>query len=174
MKNSLVKLLLVISFILLTGCSYDKKEVEEVKDDVVESDTNTGYIVDSIEIRKIDNGNYEFEYNGEVFKVYYVTDTWKIYDSYKITNSSDMKKICKALIDIHPIHGVDMKSYRTETDMAYEWKQHNLAYQVLPEGNAFRNSAKDVDLDPRDQGKSLVEIYEDRTGQKLDLGKFFK
>ena len=57
--------------------------------------------------------------------------------------------------------------------MVYEWKQHNLAFQVLPEGNSFRESAKDVDLDPRDQGKSLVEIYEDRTGQKLDLSKLF-
>ena len=65
------------------------------------------------------------------------------------------------------------KSYRTVDDMVYEWKQHNLAFQVLPEGNSFRESAKDVDLDPRDQGKSLVEIYEARTGQKLDLSKLF-
>ena len=89
-----------------------------------------------------------------------------------ITNSHDIKKISKALIDIHPIHGSDMNSYRTEEDMAYEWLQHNMAYKLLPEGNSFRNSAKDVDLDPKDQGKSLVEIYEDRTGKKLDISSF--
>ena len=89
-----------------------------------------------------------------------------------ITNSNDIKKICKALIDIHPIHGSDMNSYRTVEDMAYEWLQHNMAYKLLPEGNSFRNSAKDVDLDPKDQGKSLVEIYEDRTGKKLDISSF--
>ena len=131
-------------------------------------------IVDSIDIKKIDDSNYEFVYRDETFKAYYMTDLWKIYNSYKITNSSDIKKICKELIDIHPIHGADMKSYRNEIDMMYEWVQHNLAYQILPEGNSFRNSAKDVDLDPKDQGKSLVEMYEDRTGQKMDLGDFFK
>ena len=67
-----------------------------------------------------------------------------------------------------------MVSYRTADDMAYEWVQHNLAYEILPEGNSFRNSAKDVDLDPRDQGMSLVEIYEDRTGKKIDLKSLLK
>lgn len=175
MKIRFIKVLLVLfSFcILLTGC--DKEVVDEIDGgkQVVE-DTSTGYIVDAVEIKKIDDSNYEFEYNGEIFKVLYVTDTWKIYDSYKITNSNDIRKICKTLIDIHPIYGRDMVSYRTEDDMAYEWMQHNLAYQVLPDSNSFKNSAKDVDLDPNDQGKSLVEIYEDRTGQKLDLRSLLK
>jgi hypothetical protein len=170
-------LYLLLVLCLVTGCSLQKEVVidnDESKEVVEQEDTSTGYIVDSIDIKKIDDSNYEFVYRDETFKVYYMTDLWKIYDSYKITNSSDIKKICKALIDIHPIHGADMKSYRNEIDMMYEWVQHNLAYQILPEGNSFRNSAKDVDLDPKDQGKSLVEMYEDRTGQKMDLGDFFK
>ncbi len=170
-------LYLFLVLCLVTGCNLQKEVVidnDESKEVVEQEDTSTGYIVDSIDIKKIDDSNYEFVYREETFKVYYMTDLWKIYDSYKITNSNDIKKICRALIDIHPIHGVDMKSYRTETDMTYEWVQHNLAYQILPEGNSFRNSAKDVDLDPKDQGKSLVEMYEDRTGQKMDLGDFFK
>lgn len=122
-----------------------------------------------IEIKDIDGTNYEFKYKNEVFKATYTYDNWKIYNSYKITNENDIKAICKALIEIHPVHGSDMKSYRTPSDMAYEWLQHNLAYQILPKDNAWRNNAKDVDLDPKDQGKSMKEIYEDRTGNKLDF-----
>ena len=80
-----------------------------------------------------------------------------------------MKKICQALIDIHPIHGSDMISYRTSDDMVYEWLQHNFAYSVLPDDNLWKNNAKDVDFDPQDQGKSIKEIYEDRTGKKFDF-----
>jgi hypothetical protein len=160
----------------MTGCN-KKVDVEnpENNNQVVEQeDTNSIDIVDNVEIKRLDNKTFEFVYRDEVFKAVFINDTWKIYDSYKITNSSDIKKICKALIDIHKIPSSDYKSYRTADDMVYEWKQHNLAYQILPEGNSFRESAKDVDLDPKDQGKSLVEMYEDRTGQKLDIGKLFK
>jgi hypothetical protein len=77
-----------------------------------------------------------------------------------------MKKICDVLIKIHPIHGRDMISYRTSDDMVYEWVQHNLAYKLLPNDNSWKNSAKDVDFDPEDQGKSIKEIYEDRISKK--------
>ena len=113
--------------------------------------------------------NYVFTYNGEEFRAQYYYDNWTIYDSYKITNKHDMKIICQALIDIHPIHGKDYESYRTADDMVYEWKQHNLAYKYLPEDNAWRPNAANVDFDPEDQGRSFEEIYEDRTGQELDL-----
>ena len=168
MKNKIIKVFLVLfASLFLIGCKEAGKEIEETINKIEE--VNNGYINDKIEINEIDNTNYEFTYNGVVYKVLYVTDTWKIYNSYMITNSNDIKKICQSLIDIHQIHGSDMTSYRTADDMAYEWLQHNMAYKLLPEGNSFRNSAKDVELDPKDQGKSLVEIYEDRTGKKLDL-----
>ena len=170
-------LYIVLVVFLLVGCSDEKAKVDEPtnKEEVVEKEnTNTAYITDRIEIKKVAKNDYEFVYNGETFKASYLTDTWKIYNSYKIVNSSDIKKICKALIDIHPIHGIDMTSYRTAADMAYEWMQHNLAYEILPEGNSFKNSAKDVDLDPKDQGKSLVQMYEDRTGKKIDLKSLLK
>ena len=99
----------------------------------------------------------------------YTTDNWKIYDSYKIKNMVDMKDICQKLIDINPIHGSDMVSYRTSDDMVYEWFQHNIAYEILSDDNVWRMSAKDVDFDPQDQGKSLKEIYEDRTGKQLEF-----
>ena len=64
-----------------------------------------------------------------------------------------------------------MKSYRTVDDLVYEWQQHNLAYTILPDDNSWKEHAKDVDLNPDDQGKSLEEMYEDRTGNELDIEK---
>ena len=112
---------------------------------------------------------YYFTYKGEEFRTLYQNDCWTIYDSYKITDKDDMKIICQALIDVHPVHGRDMSSYRTAEDMAYEWEQHNIAYRYLPDDNAWKESAGNVDLDPYDQGRSYKEIYEDRTGQEFDL-----
>lgn len=117
--------------------------------------------------------NYAFDYNGEEYSVEYCEDHWKIMDSYKINDSNDMVIICQALIDVHPVHGADMQSFRTADDMAYEWVQHNLAYEFLPEDNEWRIKSKDVDLNPEDQGKSFVEIYEERTGKEFKLSDFF-
>ena len=169
-------LLIILLCFICTGCNNKKELVDELDNVEKLEEVETGYIIGSIEINDVDgkDNNYEFVYKDEIFRVLYVVDTWKIYDSYKITNSNDIKKICEALDKIHKIPSRDYKSYRIVDDMVYEWKQHNLAYKILPESNSFRNSAKDVDLDPKDQGKSLVEIYEDRTGQKLDLSRFFK
>lgn len=149
---------------IFNNVSYEKI-VEEEKEE------ESGYIEEDIIIKDIDgkDTNYEFIYKEETFKVFYTYDNWKIYDSYKIKNTSDMKKICQALIDIHPIHGSDMISYRSADDMVYEWVQHNLAYEILPESNSWKNNAKDVDFDPKDQGKSIAEIYEDRMGNKLNF-----
>jgi hypothetical protein len=36
------------------------------------------------------------------------------------------------------------------------------------------DSVKDVDFDPEDQGKSYEELYEDRTGRKLDLKEMLR
>lgn len=112
---------------------------------------------------------YFFTYKGEEFRTLYQNDCWTIYDSYKITNKKDMKIICQALIDVHPVHGRDLSSYRTAEDMAYEWEQHNIAYKYLPDDSGWRESAGNVDLDPYDQGRSFEEIYEDRTGEEFSI-----
>ena len=117
---------------------------------------------------------YYFTYKGEEFRTLYQNDCWTIYDSYKITNKSDMKIICQALIDVHPVHGKDLSSYRTADDMAYEWEQHNIAYKYLTEDSAWKESAGNVDLDPYDQGRSFEEIYEDRTGEKFSIKEEIK
>lgn len=111
--------------------------------------------------------NYVFTYGDSIYTAIYWEDHWKIMDSYLIGNSNDMIIICQALIDLHPIHGADHESYRTADDMAYEWLQHNIAYEFLPEDNVWRQKSKDVDFNPDDQGKSFIEIYEQRTGKEF-------
>ncbi len=127
--------------------------------------------VEDIALRDVDGAgtNYVFTYNGEKFSAIYTTDNWKIINSYKIDNISDMVIICEALSEAHPIHGSDMTSFRTAEDMAYEWTQHNFAYDFLKDGDAYKEKAKDVDLNPEDQNKSFDEIYKDRTGKELSL-----
>ena len=117
---------------------------------------------------------YFFTYKGEEFQTLYQNDCWTIYDSYKITNQHDMKIICQALIDVHPVHGKDLSSYRTAEDMAYEWEQHNIAYKYLTDDSTWKESAGNVDLDPYDQGRSFEEIYEDRTGEKFSIKEEIK
>ncbi|MBR2289416.1 MAG: hypothetical protein IJ867_02070 [Clostridia bacterium] len=118
-----------------------------------------------IDLKDLDGNEkkFEFTYNHQTFSATYSKDNWHIVNSYKIKNQNDITIICQALIDIHPIHSADMVLYRTAEDMAYEWLQHNLAYEILPDDNPWKKHAKDVDLDPKDQGKSMLEIYRSRT-----------
>ena len=115
---------------------------------------------------------YVFEYGGEEFTAYFDAYSWRVYNSYRITNHDDLVIICQALINEHPVYGSDWESLRTADDMAYEWEQHNLAYKLLPKDSHWRDDAKDVDLDPDDQGKSFSELYESRTGEKFDIRNY--
>ena len=54
---------------------------------------------------------------------------------------------------------------RTPEDLASEWEQHNLAFALLPEGVDLKESARHVDLNPEDQGKSILEFARERLGQ---------
>ena len=176
MKKKILSLLLIMILMIsvLAGCGLNEDEVE-----VQSTGEDTVSVLKStrdINLRDIDGKgtNYLFTYKNEDFTAIYTKDNWKIKNSYKITNGQDIAYICKALIDVHPIHGKDMKSYRTVDDLVYEWQQHNLAYMILPDDNSWKSHAKDVDLDPADQGKSIAEIYEARTGSKLDIRKLKK
>lgn len=154
----------------------DNQEIiEEVTSDTVEENKETffgitidykqspSYInsIEEMNLRAIDEYNYIFDYNGNPFKASYIYDNWTIFDSYRVKNVHDMTIICQGLIDLYPIHGADRVSYRTADDMAYEWLQHNYAYEILPK-SSFRDMARDVDFDPDDQGKSLEELYKSR------------
>ncbi len=164
--------IMIIIIFSLTGCDLEKKIVtyNSTNNEEIESVLST---TKDINLRDLDGNktNYIFTYNNENFSAKYTKDNWHIEDSYKITNAKDIGLICQALIDVHLIHGKDMKSYRTVDDLVYEWQQHNLAYTILPDDNSWKEHAKDVDLNPDDQGKSLEEMYEDRTGNELDIEK---
>lgn len=115
----------------------------------------------NISITNINGYNYRLNYKGNNYNIIYTTDNWKIIDSYKITNEKDMKIIVSKLINIHPIHSSDYKTYRTVDDLVYEWKQHNLAYYLLP-NSKYKDMAKDVDLNPEDQNKNYIDFYMSR------------
>lgn len=142
-----------------------------------ENNEEAGILTSASDINLTDTtgkgADYTFTYGDETFNAQYKTDNWKIIDSYKIDNEADLLIICQALIDEHPIHGADMESYRTAEDMVYEWVQHNLIYAFLPDDSQWKSSAKDVDLDPKDQNKSFEEMYEERTGKELTLEDIF-
>ena len=162
-----------------------EKKIEEAKIEkneeniVTDKDNAEESVLNStrdIDLHDVDGKetNYEFTYKGKIYSAKYTKDNWHIVDSYEITNKKDIEIICKALIDIYPIHGRDMISYRTVEDLAYEWNEHNIAYMVLPENNIWKKNTKDVDLNPEDQNKSLQEMYEDRTGKKLNINELIK
>lgn len=127
--------------------------------------------VDDLLLKNVDGKKtkFTFIYENEVFNATYTKDNWHIEDSYKINNKNDITIICKALTDIYPIHGKDMKSFRTIDDLVYEWLQHNIAYNFLPEDSPWIDNARSVDLDSEDQGRSIKEIYEARTGKKFNI-----
>ena len=115
---------------------------------------------------------YVFNYDGSEFTAIFNGFSWKVCNSYKITNHNDILMICQALLNEHPVYGSDWESFRTAEDMAFEWEQHNLAYELLPDDSHWREDAKDADLDPDDQGKNFIEMYERRTGKKIDISNY--
>ena len=139
----------------------------------VDSSSTAGILKSAADIELTDtdgNGkNYHFYYAGDDFTAIYTTDNWKVKDSYRVHSEADMIIICQALIDEHPVHGKDLVSYRTAEDMAYEWEIHNMGYAFFSNDENLRNKAKDVDFDPKDQGLTIEEFYESRTGKEFDV-----
>ncbi len=136
--------------------TYTQTETSETVDSKPEPEESEP----EIEITALDDeGNYSFEFDGMTFYACYTPDNWHIIDSYRVRQMEDMKVICRALIELHPVHGSDMESWRTPEDMAEEWIYHDLAYELLPDDDPWKERAKDVDLDPADQGKTLHELF---------------
>ncbi len=67
-----------------------------------------------------------------------------------------------------------MVSYRTAEDMVYEWQIHNIAYAFLDDDDPLKADSRDVDLDPKDQGLTIEEIYKSRTGKDFDMGSILE
>ena len=146
--------------------------VEIITDMNEEAEEEKGLLesAEDIQLTDVDGWetNYTFIYDGETYNAVYTPDNWKIIDSYKITSEADMIIICGALAEVHPVHGCDGESFREPEDMAYEWLQHNIAYEILPDDNSWKANAKDVDINPADQNKSLYEMYKSKTGGSLN------
>ncbi len=158
---------------------YAKQKIKEMEDEALGSndeDSENAVLENTGDIALTDTDgagkNYTFTYDGKNFDAIYTPDNWKIKDSYRVQNSADMLIICQALIDVHPVHGKDMESYRTAEDMVYEWKIHNIAYEYLADDDSLKSHARDVDFDPNDQGLTLEEFYKSRTGKDLDITEY--
>ena len=108
-----------------------------------------------------DENTYTFVYDGKEYRAIYSEyedkNNWHIENSREIRNHNDMKKICEALNDIHPIIGRDGTN-RTSEDMMTEWAYHNFAFYIfIPFNIKIREQARHVDLDTDDQGKGLFD-----------------
>lgn len=151
----------------------NKIELNENRNVEAKNNEDNGILksIDDLSLKDVNNKktNFTFIYMNEVFNATYTKDNWHIENSYKINNKNDITIICKALTDIYPIHGKDMKSFRTIDDLVYEWELHNIAYDFLPEDSSWKENARSVDLDSEDQGRSIKEIYEARTGKKFNI-----
>jgi hypothetical protein len=155
------------------GDSSSGEQIEEVITEMNEEAEEEKGLLESaedIQLTDVDGWetNYTFIYDGVTYNAVYTPDNWKIIDSYKITSEADMIIICGALAEVHPVHGSDGESFREPEDMAYEWVQHNIAYEILPDDNSWKANAKDVDINPADQNKSLYEMYKSKTGGSLN------
>ncbi|MBR6337680.1 MAG: hypothetical protein IKR76_08125, partial [Ruminococcus sp.] len=144
--------------------SASKVTVSEIVTSSSQTDTQQS-AAEQITLTEMGEGSFTFVCGGETFNAYYTPDNWKIIDSYKITKKADMVTICTALSEIHPIHNKDYTGYREPDDLAYEWEQHNIAYELLPDSSKWKQNTKDVDLDPKDQGKSFIDMAKDRLGK---------
>lgn len=151
---------------LMTGCSED---VDRLTGNILHPSSLSS--TEDINLRTNNGTGYTFTYEDEDFYAEYAYDTWTIYNSYRIKSPRDILIICKALDAEHRVPSRDYSSYRTPADMAFEWEQHNIAYDQLSDDSGFKHSARDVDLDPEDQGKTFKEIYEERTGRTLNMDK---
>ena len=190
-KISFILILFSVTILVFSGCEFTNEKIKDVNKSEELIDTQNGNLDDEtvdlfsfleqtynegesfisskaeLQLKDVDGKgrNYTFLYNQKIYTAVYTKDNWHINDSYKIRNKKDITIICQTLIDEHTIHGADMKSYRSAEDMMYEWVQHNIAYDYLPDGNSWKSHTKDVDLNPADQGKNLKEMYESRSGK---------
>ena len=95
--------------------------------------------------------------------------SWKIKDSYLITNEKDMYKFCEILYNCHKVPtALNSNEYRTVDDMVYEWEEHNKGYlysKRLPNSdlkNRGLDATMHVDINPGDQGKNVYQLMWER------------
>lgn len=150
----------MLILLLVSGCSLIGMDSEDdISDDEPVSEDRTQR--EQIVINDIDGFNYSFVYHDETFYARYYENNWRIYDSYRITDSEDIYAIVEALTQIHPIPSKDRQSYRSVQNMTDEWVLHNLAFHLLKDDSPYKESARNVDLDPDDEDLSLQELLDE-------------
>ena len=126
---------------------------------------------DEIIFSSDDNINYEAKTGELTINAEWNSDTqtWKIFDSYLITNRKDIYKICEALYSLHKVPTANGSSeYRTIDDMVYEWEEHNKGYlysKKVPFSTLRQmgiEATKDVDINPGDQNKNVYQLMWER------------
>ena len=123
---------------------------------------------------------YNFAYNGKTYSATYneSEQCWTIIDSFEISDKKVMYLECYNLIAKNPVPTEPGgTTYRTLDDMVYEWEQHNVAYnyfiKIYNSGIPFSSElynyiaegisrAKNVSINPGDQGKNWIELCLDR------------
>lgn len=124
--------------------------------------------VDDFNWRSVSGTTYQFDYNGETFNATYSGNSWNIVDSYRIENWDDLMIISEWLAEKHSISSIN-GGYRSAESFAYEWQQHNIAYQALapwgwlsfaiPQIGVGIDRAADVDIDfGPDEGKTAIQL----------------
>ncbi len=81
--------------------------------------------------------------------------SFQIKDSFRIRNGKRREEILNALIRYDREHPSATRWNRTIRSLKKEWLAHNFAYRL----HFFRSSAKDVDLDNRDEGDSYFHFF---------------
>ena len=164
-----VSIIVFIVYVILTKNQQVNKKIESINENIIQTINTENEITEHISIKDINlhdidgnNKNYVFTYKNIEYTATYTEDNWKIYDSYKITNSEDMEVICEALLNVHQIHSRDKQSYRTVQDLVNEWELHNVAYVVLSDESKYKELVKDVDFNPEDQEKDFEEMFKTR------------
>ena len=153
------KIILLLLILMTSSCAVAKEMIgEKIEQVITDTGSENTPEKEDIVIYRVDDSWYTFTYQGEQFSVRYDPDNWCIYDSYKITDTDDIYRIVEQLSEIHPIPSKDRTSYRSVQDMADEWILHNLAYRILKDDPEYRERARNVDLDPDDEGLSLNEF----------------
>lgn len=81
--------------------------------------------------------------------------SFQIVGSHAVHEPARMREILDAIIAFDRLTPTQRPWRRSMESLLKEWKLHNLAYAL----HVYRKSARDVDLDNRDEGKGYVHFF---------------
>lgn len=81
--------------------------------------------------------------------------SFQIVGSHAVHGTERMREILDAIIAFDQLTPTERPWRRTMDSLIKEWKLHNLAYAL----HVYRKSARDVDLDNRDEGKGYLHFF---------------